>query len=106
MTTGRGGPAIASDSDGVTRSGFRVRGRVQGVGFRWWAGRQARRLGLAGTVRNTDDGSVEVHVCGAGDAVSEMGRLLLQGPPLARVDAVDSVPYTGGDVTDDFQIVE
>ncbi len=44
--------------------GFRVRGRVQGVGFRWWTRRKASDLGLRGTVRNRPDGSVEVHVAG------------------------------------------
>jgi acylphosphatase len=104
-TTGPGAPATASASDGVTRSGFRVRGRVQGVGFRWWTGLQARRLGLMGTVRNAEDGSVEVHVRGTGEAVDEMGRLLRQGPPLARVDAVEPLRYDASDEGDGFRVV-
>jgi acylphosphatase len=104
-TTGPGGPATASGSDGVTRSGFRVRGRVQRVGFRWWTGLQARRLGLTGSVRNAEDGSVEVFVRGTGDAVDEMGRLLQQGPPLARVDAVEPLPYEASDEGDGFHVV-
>ena len=40
-------------------------GRVQGVGYRWWARAQATRLGLEGAVWNVDDGSVEVHARGA-----------------------------------------
>jgi acylphosphatase len=41
-----------------------VRGRVQGVGFRWWARSQATALGLAGTATNLDDGRVEIVVEG------------------------------------------
>lgn len=72
-------------------AGARVRGRVQGVGFRWWTRAQATRLGLAGTVRNLDDGSVEVHLHGPAAVVDEMVRLLRQGPPGAWVDAVEPV---------------
>ena len=43
---------------------YRIVGRVQGVGFRWWTRRTAERLSLYGSVRNLTDGSVEVHVTG------------------------------------------
>ena len=73
----------------MAEAGFRVTGRVQGVGFRWWTRAQAIRLGLGGTVRNADDGSVEVQARGPADAVAELGRLLAEGPPHARVRAVE-----------------
>jgi acylphosphatase len=73
----------------VAEAGFRVTGRVQGVGFRWWTRAQAIRLGLDGTVRNAADGSVEVQARGPEPALDELERLLNQGPPHARVRAVE-----------------
>ena len=75
----------------------RVTGRVQGVSFRWYAVREARRLGLAGWVRNEPDGSVAAHLEGPDDAVQEMVAWCRQGPPAAAVDGieVDDVPPTG-----------
>ena len=71
-------------------AGFRVRGRVQGVGFRWWTRSQATRLGLSGTVRNLDDGSVGVQLHGPAEKVDEMARLLRPGPPGAWVEEVET----------------
>lgn len=68
---------------------YRVRGRVQGVGFRWWAHRAAVRLGLRGTVRNEADGSVKVEAWGEAGPLAELERMLAAGPMGARVDAVD-----------------
>jgi acylphosphatase len=73
----------------MAEAGFRVTGRVQGVGFRWWTRAQAIRLGLAGRVRNADDGSVEVEAHGTEPSLAELERLLNQGPPHARVRAVE-----------------
>jgi acylphosphatase len=73
----------------MAEAGFRVTGRVQGVGFRWWTRAQAIRLGLDGTVRNADDGSVEVQARGPEPALTELERLLNEGPPHARVRAVE-----------------
>lgn len=89
----------------LIRRAFRVRGRVQGVGFRWWARRRARELGLRGLVCNRPDGSVEVEVLGPPDAVERFRALLTQGPPAARVDAVEEL--TPGDriLPPDFEIV-
>jgi acylphosphatase len=67
---------------------FRVHGRVQGVGFRWWTRSQARRLGVAGSVRNCPDGSVEVRARAREEALAELHHLLHQGPPGARVERV------------------
>ena len=49
---------------------FVVRGRVQGVGFRWFVEREAHILGIAGWVRNNSDGGVEVHAQGTRDQLS------------------------------------
>jgi acylphosphatase len=71
--------------DHETRKAFKVHGLVQGVGFRWWAQREGRRLGLRGTVRNCTDGTVEIAFAGSPDLVTEMELRLQQGPPSARV---------------------
>ena len=67
----------------------RVRGRVQGVGFRAYAAREARRLGVCGWVRNELDGSVSVLVEGEDGAADAFLAWLRHGPPSARVTAVD-----------------
>lgn len=66
-----------------------VRGRVQGVNFRGWVRSRAESRGLAGWAANQDDGSVEVFLQGAADAVAEVERAVGEGPSHARVDAVD-----------------
>jgi acylphosphatase len=66
-----------------------VRGRVQGVGFRWFVEREARMLGINGWVRNNADGSVEVLAMGTREQVSALRARLQAGPRAARVDAVD-----------------
>jgi acylphosphatase len=68
---------------------IRVMGRVQGVGFRYFTVRAARRLGLAGTVRNLPDGSVEVAVVGEGAALERFRDELRRGPPAARVTGLE-----------------
>ncbi|MGH9579503.1 MAG: acylphosphatase [Terriglobales bacterium] len=75
-----------------------VRGRVQGVGFRWFVEREAKALGLAGWVRNNADGSVEVLAMGAADRLETLRGRLQAGPLASRVDLVDEVeaqPVTG-----------
>ncbi|HEU5303694.1 MAG TPA: acylphosphatase [Gemmatimonadales bacterium] len=68
---------------------FLVSGLVQGVGFRWYVARHARALGLGGYARNLPDGSVEVVVHGAEEALDELERLLQAGPASAQVDRVE-----------------
>lgn len=66
-----------------------IRGRVQGVGYRWWAVKAARELGLDGWVRNRSDGSVELHAEGAREAIDgliEAGRV---GPAAASVTSIE-----------------
>ncbi len=67
---------------------FLVRGRVQGVGFRWFVHREAAELGLQGKVRNTDAGEVEVVVAGDPDSVAELRAELHKGSRGSRVDKV------------------
>jgi acylphosphatase len=68
---------------------FLVRGRVQGVGFRWFVEREAHILGIAGWVRNNHDGSVEVLAQGTRDQLMGLHSRLREGPRAARVDAVE-----------------
>ena len=65
-----------------------VHGRVQGVGFRWFAERNARSLGVAGWVRNRPDGTVETVAEGDERAVGEYLARLSRGPSGSRVDQV------------------
>lgn len=68
---------------------FVVRGRVQGVGFRWFVEREAHLLGVAGAVRNKPDGSVEVIAQGTPEQLAGLHGRLREGPRAARVDEVD-----------------
>ncbi|QCI79321.1 acylphosphatase [Hankyongella ginsenosidimutans] len=72
-----------------------ITGKVQGVGFRDWTVRSARRLGLNGWVRNRLDGSVEALVIGPAGDVELLLASVRRGPPLARVDAVTIEPARG-----------
>ena len=85
--------------------GYRVFGRVQGVGFRQWTHRTAVRLGLSGTVRNLPDGTVEVLACGGADALTQLEAALHRGPLAARVDRVESVATTAAAPAEGFRIV-
>lgn len=69
-----------------------IRGRVQGVGYRWWAMRRAAALDLAGWVRNRTDGSVELLAIGDPEALTAMAAACWQGPSAARVTAVTRTP--------------
>jgi len=84
---------------------FLIRGRVQGVGFRWWTRSRARALGLAGSVRNRADGSVEVQVSGEPADIARLEHELRRGPPGAQVEAVDPIPAARGASRTDFEIV-
>lgn len=68
---------------------FQVFGAVQGVGFRWFAARHARSLGLTGYARNLPNGSVEVMVDGPEEAIPALERLLQTGPANAQVERVE-----------------
>jgi len=68
---------------------YRISGRVQGVGFRYFAERAAARLHLGGYVRNCSDGTVEVYAIGDPPALEIFKMQLAEGPRGARVMAVD-----------------
>lgn len=76
-----------------------VRGRVQGVGFRWWAMGEARYLGLSGYAENLPDGSVEIRAQGEDEAVGRMIRLTVEQPTTtARPGRVDDYDLSWADV--------
>lgn len=79
------------DTEGEERRAYRITGRVQGVGFRWWTRSRAAELGLGGHVRNRRDGSVELHVVGPPEAVEQMEAAVRRGPPSARVDGIETL---------------
>jgi acylphosphatase len=68
---------------------YLIRGRVQGVGFRWFVQREAQMLGITGWVRNNFDGAVEVLACGNDAQLSTLRSRLEKGPRASRVDAVE-----------------
>jgi len=89
---------MSSPEKPVEARRYFVRGRVQGVGFRWFVEREAHILGIAGWVRNNHDGSVEVLAQGTRDQLLGLHSRLREGPRAARVDEVeviDAKPVTG-----------
>lgn len=74
----------------VTRAvRFRVHGRVQGVGFRYFVLRAANGSGVTGWVRNCPDGTVEALARGGAEAIDRFRSALRSGPPSSAVTAVD-----------------
>jgi len=72
---------------------FLVSGRVQGVGFRWFAVKRATELGIGGWVANLPDGRVEIAAEGDPDALAQFESAIAQGPTWARVDSVEKREY-------------
>lgn len=66
-----------------------VRGRVQGVGFRYFAEQSANAIGARGYVRNLDNGDVEVYAVGTTEQLSDLAGLLWRGPRFADVRGVE-----------------
>lgn len=66
-----------------------IRGRVQGVGYRYFAQRAATELGLKGYARNLDDGRVEVYAAGPAEKLSDLAGMLHRGPRWADVRGVE-----------------
>ena len=83
-----------------------VKGRVQGVGFRWLVHREAGSRGLKGWVRNTDAGEVEIMVAGSEEKLAELRAVLERGSRGSRVDAVyeSNVEETMAEGLESFQI--
>ena len=82
---------------------YRVKGRVQGVGFRYFTYRTARSLGIKGWVRNLGNGDVEIHAEGNEESVSAFQTGIESGPPLARVNEIEVEPVAAEDA-EDFSI--
>jgi acylphosphatase len=83
-----------------------VRGRVQGVGFRWYIVEKAQELNLAGWVRNKSDGKVEIAAAGQRDALASFEAAVKSGPRGARVEEVRSLsPLSAESLRSPFEIV-
>lgn len=83
-----------------------ISGRVQGVGFRWSAATKAERLGVSGSIRNLDEGSVEAVVDGEAEAVYGLTKWIRVGPPGARVDDLVVEDLSdGGSTLNQFRII-
>jgi len=82
---------MSEESDEKSARGYRVYGRVQGVGFRWWTQRTGTELGLAGHVCNLSGGGVEIHASGSVEGLAALEVALEAGPPMARVDGIERV---------------
>jgi acylphosphatase len=85
---------------------FLIRGRVQGVGFRWFVHREAAELGLRGWVRNTDTGEVEVLAAGDPEGLADLRTELHKGSRGSRVDAIleDELAESESESLGPFQI--
>ncbi len=83
---------------------FLVSGRVQGVAFRVHTRARAQALGLRGHAINLHDGRVEVVADGDAGALEELAIWLTQGPPLARVDAVERLAADDAEIGAGFRI--
>ncbi len=66
-----------------------MRGRVQGVGFRYFAQQAAHNIGVGGYARNLDNGDVEVYAVGSKEQLSDFGAMLWKGPRYADVRGVE-----------------
>lgn len=73
---------------------FLIFGKVQGVGFRFFTWQQAQKIGLVGTVRNRDDGSVEVIAQGTEEQLIALKNWLQQGSKFAQVEKVLELDYS------------
>lgn len=96
---------MTTESPTRVQRGYRITGRVQGVGFRWWTTRTAGSLGIEGTVRNCPDGSVEVHAAGTPEALDDFEERLHRGPSSARVREVEPMESDRSLPDGDFRII-
>lgn len=72
---------------------FRIKGRVQGVGYRFWAIRKIKEIGsLFGYIHNCYDGDVLVYLSGDKDNINNAKMYFYRGPFLARVDSIEESP--------------
>lgn len=83
---------------------YLISGRVQGVGFRWFTEREARRLGVSGFVRNLPDGRVEVLAQARPSVLVELEASLRRGPAMAKVKALDKEPVAVDETLTGFDV--
>lgn len=83
---------------------IRIHGRVQGVGFRYSAQREARKLNLAGFARNEADGSVYCEAQGKEDDLKQFLEWCHKGPWLAKVDRVEKKEASIDESLKDFEV--
>ena len=86
-------------------SRFRVTGRVQGVGFRWYTEKLANEIGVRGWVRNCSDGSVEAVASGTEAQLEEFERVLRRGPSGSRVRNLERTEEAERSVDNRFSII-
>lgn len=89
------------ETDTQVRVSARITGRVQGVGFRNFTQRRARRLGLTGWVRNEPDGTVRLEAEGTRSALEQLVDAVQEGPRMAQVDDVEA---SWEEATDEFEV--
>lgn len=84
---------------------FRVTGIVQGVFFRASTQEQGQQLGLRGWVRNMPDGAVEALACGDDDRLDQFEQWIKHGPPMARVEQLETKTVNMEIVHERFEII-
>jgi len=89
----------------MTNQIITVRGKVQGVGFRYFTKLKADELGLTGTVQNQEDGSVLIQVCGSENGLRLFIEWCHQGPASAFVSELEYRPLEKGIGFEDFSII-
>jgi len=77
-----------------------VTGRVQGVGFRWSASREAKNLGIKGLIKNLSNGSVYIEAEGSGEQLNEYVEWCKKGPGFGFVESVTIDVFTPANYTD------
>jgi acylphosphatase len=95
--------AVSDEGPGTVR--WEIVGRVQGVGFRWFVREQARRWGLAGWVRNRDDGAVEIVASGPAGSIAGLRAAIRKGPPGAFVTDIRDLDGGPTDYPSPFSIL-
>lgn len=95
---------MPTDRETSEERAYRVYGRVQGVGFRWWTRGVAEELGLGGSVRNLADGSVEVRAVGPASGLERLEGRLREGPRAARVERLERVEAPPVDRPAEFRV--
>lgn len=88
----------------IVKKQFLVYGRVQGVGFRFFTCREAQKIGLTGSVRNLNDGSVQVIAVGSAAQIEQLSQWLQIGPRTAKVERLLVQEYKATQEFTDFSI--